>query len=304
MNLSDRIDRSTAHLLVSHRWRGMGGAGQKHAMFAVVSKVVGEVFRLADPQTAEARVNLAALGIAPKERAKIVQILLQVEYYLPFAGHRPAKGAGGWAKNPGVRTLLASSVFWEKSGMAEIVVTLSPVLLALLPTLRSEFEADDLFNQLRLPGKYTRPLYNFLSKQEKWPIETSIDNLKNVLFPQGRIPPSLKITSNLWNMVLLSAVSMVQKFTDLRFSVEKILGVIDGHHAVIGARFHLIDLAHPHTIHGDTRRPPKKSGRPRGRPRKSAAAKRSAAAAKYVTPMFVPPVPVPPPDEEETQSKE
>ncbi|MBS0658176.1 MAG: hypothetical protein JSR82_08015 [Verrucomicrobia bacterium] len=272
MNLTERIDRSTAHLLVSHRWRGMGGAGQKHAMFAIVSKVVGEVFRLADPVTAEARVNLAALGIPQKDRPKIVQILLQVEYYLPFAGHRPAKGAGGWAKNPGVRTLLASSVYWEKSGMNDIVVTLTPVLLSLLPTLRNEFEADDLFNQLRLPGKYTRPLYNFLSKQDKWPVETTIENLKNILFPHGRIPPSLKITSNLWNMVLLSAVSMVQKFTDLRFSVEKIMGTVDGHHAVIGARFHLIDLAHPHTIHGETGRPRKKAGRGRGRPKKAVAA--------------------------------
>lgn len=221
-----------------------GGARQR--LNKVLIKTIGDVYRFANAKG----VSVLSLKDHPKElRADIIRALLRIDYVLPHKGAVLDKGHGAWMNVSGIRTMMASHIEWKNASMEEIEVHLSPVITQLLPILRSEFEREDVYNKLRIPGAYAPSLYNFLASREHWPFEVSLDELRKIWWPEGGrpMPAAYANTSNFLNIVLNTAMNGVHKYTDLQVQSEKIMGTLGGHHLIVGIRFHLQGIRPPQT---------------------------------------------------------
>lgn len=221
-----------------------GGARAK--LNTILIEAIGDVYRFASPKG----VSVLSLKSHSKAlRAEIVRALLRIDYVLPHKGSVLDKGHAAWMNVTGIRTMMASHIEWKHTSMEEIEVHLSPVITELLPILRSEFEREDVYNKLRIPGAYAPGLYNFLASREHWPFDVSLDDLRKIWWPEGgrQMPPAYGNTSNFLNIVLNTAMNGVHKYTDLKVQSEKIMGTLGGHHQIVGIRFHLQGIRPPQT---------------------------------------------------------
>ena len=214
-----------------------------------LQRVIAEVLMRSDSTTGEADIDLAKLEVPPTLRIDIMRDLAAYNYFFPLAPARQAPRGRAKVFSYGRAGVLAPLIGWahwsQGAPFSKVRTMVSPPILGLLPHLKQEMEAGDLFNRLRIPGKYGPRLYSFLATRE-FPVEASVDELREALLGSKKGKTSMhKRTADFLKYGVLASVKILNRYSDLRIEMEHIVGIAKKHKVIDGVRFELLDIVGP-----------------------------------------------------------